>query len=80
MLLAIVVNLVATFAASTTGATAVLDFNLKGTPIQIVNNDDVEVKGTLKVFESHTTPLLLDRSLCRKSGADWKICCRSVVR
>jgi len=45
VLLAVVVNLVATFAASTTGAVAVLDFDLKGTPIQILDNNDVEVKG-----------------------------------
>ncbi|MDN5941140.1 MAG: CotH kinase family protein [Nitrospira sp.] len=52
-----------TFAADRTGPIAVLDFELRGTPIQTLDDNDVEVKGTLRVFKNHTTPLLPDSNL-----------------
>jgi hypothetical protein len=63
VLLTIVACPGATCAASTSGPIAVLDFDLNGTPIQTLDDNDVEVKGTLSVFEHHTPPLLPAGSL-----------------
>ena len=62
MLLAIVACPGATFAASTSRPIAVLDFYLGSPPylessIRTLDDNDVEVKGSLKVFQNHTTPL-----------------------
>src|SRR3954454_10244271 len=62
-LLALMAGAEVTFAASRTGPIAVLDFDLGNTLIKTLDENDIEVKGTLKVFENHKTPLRSDGSL-----------------
>src|SRR5688500_5297966 len=53
---------VTTQAAARTGTIGVIDITLN-TPLSTVDDNDIEVDGTIKIYENHGTPLKADSSL-----------------